>query len=180
MSYRLFLGLALPDGVADQLVPLCSGVPGARWVGRENLHITLRFIGEVDGSELDEIHAAVAALTAPAFDVRLGGVGRFGTGQRTRAVWAGVDPQDDVAFLAAKIDHALVQTGLEPERRKFKPHVTLARLKETSEGRVLHWLEGHGGFRTNAFTVDHFVLFRSHLTQAGAQYEALAEYSLQT
>lgn len=175
---RVFVALGLPQGVTEQLTGLAGGLPGARWVAVENLHVTLRFIGEVDGAALDEIGAALAAIDAGAFSLSLKGLGKFGSGRHLRAVWAGVDPAEPVAFLAAKVESALVRAGLEPERRKFTPHVTLARLKGASEGRVADWMAAHDDLCTAPFEVDHFVLYRSHLTKDGAQYEALADYPL--
>lgn len=175
---RLFVGLTLPDDVTRALTGVQGGVPGARWVAPENLHITLRFIGETDGGLAAEIDAALAEIRAPGFTVSLDGVGQFGHGRHLRAVWAGVTPVEPVAFLAAKVEAALVQAGVEPEGRKFTPHVTLARLKHAAEGRVAHWLETNAAFRAGPVTVDHFVLYRSHLGKEAAHYEVLAEYPL--
>lgn len=177
---RIFVALPLPPDVADDLAAAAGGLPGARWVAAENLHITLRFIGEADGGELDEIVAALADVEAPAFSLCLAGLGQFGRGRHLRAVWAGVEPEAPVAFLAAKVGAALVRAGLDAEGRKFTPHVTLARLKHASEGRVADWMETHDGLRTRTFEADRFVLYRSHLTKDGAHYEPLVDFPLRT
>src|SRR6185312_11679014 len=136
---RLFVALALPDSVAQTLMMLEYGVPGARWQEREQLHLTLRFIGEVDGRDASGIDDALSAISAPRFSLQLKGVGEFG-GKTPRALWAGVAPNEALMHLNRKIETALQRLGLEAEQRKFTPHVTLARLKATSRGRVMDYL----------------------------------------
>lgn len=176
---RVFVGLTLPDAITEQLSSMCSGIPGARWVAPENQHITLRFVGEVDGGTLEELAIALAEVRAPAFSLSLVGLGKFESARSVRAVWAAVTPQDPVAFLAAKVESAMVRAGLEPEHRKFKPHVTVGRLKDAPQGRVAEWMEQHGDVETPPFAVSEFVLYQSHLTKDGAYYEVLADYPLQ-
>ena len=175
---RLFVGLTMSEDVVRVLAGTQGGVPGAHWVTPESLHLTLRFIGEVDGAQAAEIDAALAAISAPAFTLSVSGVGQFGSGRHLRALWAAVTPAEPVAFLAAKVEAALVQAGIEPEGRKFIPHITLARLKHAAEGRVAHWLETNAALHAGPMAVDSFVLYRSHLGKEAAHYEVLAEYPL--
>ncbi|MCW8862543.1 MAG: RNA 2',3'-cyclic phosphodiesterase, partial [Rhodospirillales bacterium] len=128
---RLFVAIEMPEDVAEALSHLRTGIPGARWVRPENMHLTLRFIGEVGEDEAHGVDSALSLIRAPAFSLRLAEVGCFKSGKRARALWAGAEAGESLTRLQAKVDKALVSEGLEYEARKFKPHVTLARLKET-------------------------------------------------
>lgn len=173
---RLFVGIPLPDDVRADLSALSGGLPGARWVPAENIHLSLRFIGEVQGADAADIDDALQAVQSPAFELRIAGLGCFDRRGRVHAVWAGVERSEPLARLQAKVESALVRCGLEPEHRKFKPHVTLARLKNGAAEPVSRYLEAHNGFAAGPFTVDRFTLFRSHLGGDGARYEALCDY----
>lgn len=174
---RLFVALALPDPVAAGLELLQSGVPGACWQTREQLHLTLRFIGEVDGRDATAVDDALSMIEAPRFTLALKGVGEFG-GKTPHALWAGVRDKDPVTFLQRKIDTALQRAGFPPEPRKFIPHVTLARLKGTSQGRVMDFLTDHALYGSQPFDVDAFLLYSSVLTQNGSLYRAERAYRL--
>lgn len=176
---RLFVGLALPDEVRDDLSRIAGGLSGARWVDPESLHLTLRFVGEVDRGAAEDLDASLTGVDAPAFDMAFDGLGTFGNDRKQRALWAAVPPNPALEHLRAKVESAVVRAGFEPERRKFKPHVTLARLHGVAPDRLGAYLAHNGAFGTEAFTVDSFVLFRSHLGDEGARYEALADYPLQ-
>ncbi len=176
---RLFVGLTLPSHIRQDFAALGSGLPGARWVDAYNLHMTLRFIGEADGPAAEELNAALASVRAPGFELAFDGLGSFASGRRVRAVWVGAEPAPALLHLHQRIESAVVGAGFEPEHRKFKPHVTLARLKGGSPQRVGEYLESRGGFSVPPFPVSAFTLFRSHLGHAGAQYEALADYPLE-
>jgi 2'-5' RNA ligase len=175
---RLFVGLELPPELRDRLAGLGGGVPGARWTEPGNLHLTLRFIGEVEEGMLADIHAGLAAVSAPAFDLVLEGTGRFGAGARTRALWAGVEGNAALQHLQQKVESAVVRTGLPAEERKFIPHVTLARLKDAPAERVARFLEERGLFRAGPVRVDHFTLFESRPGRGGPVYIPLGEYPL--
>jgi len=174
---RLFVALALPDYVAQGLAALQAGVPGARWSTRDQLHLTLRFIGEVDGREASAIDDALTAIEAPRFRLALKGVGEFG-GKNPRALWAGVRDPENVGFLQRKIETALQRIGLPPEERKFTPHVSLARLRATPRGRVMDFLADHGLYASEPFEVNAFILYSSTMTPNGSIYTAERAYRL--
>src|SRR4051812_13408366 len=127
---RLFVALPLPEDVTDSLLALEQGVPGARWSTREQLHLTLRFIGEVDGRDASAIDETLAAISAPPFTLQLKGVGAFG-GKNPRALWAGVAANEALIHLQRKIESTIQRLGFHAEKRKYTPHVTLARLRAT-------------------------------------------------
>lgn len=175
---RLFVAIPLPETVRDRLAFLCYGLPNAKWVDPEALHVTLRFIGEVGGAEAEDIHIALSVIDAPAFDLAVGGLGCFETSGKIRSIWAGVAKEPRLVHLRDKIESALVRVGVEPERRKFKPHITLARFRNQGTERVGRFIERNDHATFGSFSVDHFVLFRSHATNKGSYYEPLAEYPL--
>lgn len=174
---RLFVALALPDAVAQGLALLQAGVPGARWQTRDQLHLTLRFIGEVDGRDAAAVDDALSLIEAPRFALALKGVGEFG-GKSPHALWAGVADKEPVTFLQRKIETALQRAGLPAEPRKFVPHVTLARLNGTPPGRVMDYLADHALYTSPSFDVGGFVLYSSHLTPNGSLYRAERAYRL--
>ena len=175
---RLFVAVPLPKDVQSDLAGLCSGVPGARWVAADNMHLTLRFIGEVGRGDADDIHQALGRIHLPAFDLVVSGVGCFESGHKVHTLWANVEKSELLSRLREKVEAAVVREGLEPERRKFKAHVTLARFRRGTTGRIGAYIENHDRFRSGPFRVEHFTLFRSHLGSEGPHYEPLAEYPL--
>ncbi|GAA0558917.1 RNA 2',3'-cyclic phosphodiesterase [Rhizomicrobium electricum] len=174
---RLFTALALPDEIAPPLLLMQAGVPGARWQKREQLHLTLRFIGEVDGAQATAIDDALATIAVPSFTLELKGVGSFG-GKIPRDLWAGAAPSEPLVHLNRKIESALQRIGLEPEARKFTPHVTLARLKNSPRGAVMDYLTDHALYASTPFTVTAFCLYSSKLTSDGSIYRVEKEYGL--
>jgi 2'-5' RNA ligase len=175
---RLFVALALPDSVAESLMLLQGGVPGARWSTREQLHLTLRFIGEVDGRDAAAIDDALATIRTPRFTLELKGVGEFGS-KHPRALWAGVRDEAPVLHLQRKIESAVQRVGLQPEERKFSPHVTLARLRGPPRERVITFLATHALFASEPFAVNVFILYSSKLSASGSLYRPERAYALE-
>jgi 2'-5' RNA ligase len=174
---RLFVALELPEAVRDRLTALEGGVPGARWASDEQLHLTLRFIGEVDGNVAHDIDDALASVRAPAFTLELAGVGEFG-GKKPRALWAGVRGNDALLHLQRKIETALQRIGLPAEERKFSPHVTLARMRSSPQEKVVQFLTHNALFASGPFKADQFVLFSSQLGSGGSVYHPERTYQL--
>jgi 2'-5' RNA ligase len=174
---RLFVALPLPEDVTDSLLALDQGVPGARWSTREQLHLTLRFIGEVDGRDASAIDETLAAISAPPFTLQLKGVGAFG-GKNPRALWAGVAANEALIHLQRKIESTIQRLGFHAEERKYTPHVTLARLRATPASRVMDYLADHNLYASGAFDVREFALFSSRLTSNGSIYVVEREYML--
>lgn len=175
--HRLFVALRPPRAVREQLLDLMEGLPGARWQDDDQLHLTLRFIGEVDGRAADDVAVALGSVRDAPVTVMLEGVGKFGSRGRTNAVWAGVRPHDQLAHLHRKVDQALVRAGLDPERRAYLPHITLARFGRDGADPGA-WIAQHAGLSSAPFTIEHFGLYESRLGQAGATYEIVERYTL--
>jgi 2'-5' RNA ligase len=174
---RLFVAIDLPDEVAEPLARLQTGVPGARWQTREQLHLTLRFIGEVDGRDAASIDEMLGSISDPRFMLELKGVGEFG-GKNPRALWAGVAPNEALTHLQRKVERVLQQLGLPPEERKYTPHVTLARLRGTPRGAAMDFLTDHALYASGPFEARAFTLFSSHLSPNGSIYTPERVYPL--
>jgi 2'-5' RNA ligase len=179
---RLFVALRPPLVIREALFDLMDGVQAARWQDDEQLHLTLRFIGEVERPQAEDIAAALSHISAPVPEVALTGVGSFGKGNRPDALWAGVAPAAPLAALHAKVERACVMAGLLPERRAYRPHITVARLPRSASGGgdVTMWLARHAGLTSEPFTLPHIGLYRSQLGRERASYELVARWPLGT
>jgi RNA 2',3'-cyclic 3'-phosphodiesterase len=176
---RLFVALDLPWDLRQRVAALVGGgIPGARWVPPENYHMTLRFIGEAPAHRAEEIDLALAGLRARGFSLTLAGLGAFAKGGRSTALWVGVERNPQLDHLQNKIETALQRIGLEPERRRFQPHVTLARLDNVAEGKLASFVQAHNLFRAEPVPVEHFTLFSSQLGKEASVYTAEVEYTL--
>lgn len=178
MSLRLFAAIAIPDFVAERVTPLMRGVSGAKWRPRENLHITLRFFGEVMEPVADEIDGELSALSAAPFDLTIKGAGAFG-GADPHALWLGVVESAALKKLAADCERAARRVGLKPEPRKFMPHVTMAYLNGSPLERVHAFEKRLALFAAPAFRVERFGLYSSFTRKsAPSLYRLEAEYPL--
>jgi RNA 2',3'-cyclic 3'-phosphodiesterase len=174
---RLFTGIELPEHVRSALARLKQPLPGAKWVEAENLHLTIRFAGDIDQRVAAEFAHFLGGVECHAFEMRLSGLGAFG-GNDPRTLWAGVDAGEELAMLARAHERAARAAGLRPEPRNFKPHVTIARLRHTRVEVVARFLERHGAFRTERFPVGRFALFSSKPQVGGGPYVVEAAYPL--
>ena len=166
---RLFTALEIPSDAALSLSLLRGGLPGARWIDVENYHLTLRFIGDVEGHVADEIANALDRVRRPPFSLALSGVGAFGS-KKPHAIWAGVKASPDLTALRAEIERICQRIGVPADPRKFVPHVTLARLKNSNANDVAHYLSARGNFSTTPFRVSRFVLMSSRDSVGGGPY----------
>jgi RNA 2',3'-cyclic 3'-phosphodiesterase len=176
--HRLFVAIRPPEAVRDLLINTMDEGAEFRWQDDEQLHLTLRFVGEVDRPLADDLASALTRIRADRFQLRVAGTGRFE--QRSGgALWAGVEPKAPIAVLAARIERTCQHAGLEPERRAFHPHITLARWKGRRTREVQGFLERTRGLSSEPFEVTEFILFESRLSRHGAHYEAAATYALE-
>lgn len=174
---RLFVGLELPDHVKSRLLSIQGGIKGARWQSADQMHLTLRFIGNVDGGSAHDITSALSQLQFNAFDAQISSVGHFGKNGFMRALWAGVTPAAPFESLHKKIDHALISAGFEAERRRYKPHITLARFSSSPRrGEVEEFIHRNGLLRSDPFEISEVSLFLSELGHSGAHYTALEHF----
>ena len=175
--HRLFVAIRPPGPIRDLLTDAMDDSADFRWQDEEQLHITLRFIGEVERPLADDLASTLTRVSAEPFELRIAGVGRFE--QRSGgALWAAVEPKTPLAALAAKVERVCQETGLAPERRAYHPHITLARWKGRRTREVHDFLERTAGLSSEPFAVPEFILFESRLSRHGAHYEPVAAYPL--
>ena len=175
--HRLFVAIRPPEEVRDLLIDAMDDSPALRWVGDEQLHLTLRFVGEVERPVANDIAAALQAIRSPAFPLRIKSVGKFER-KSGGALWAGIEPKEPVTALAAKVERAIQQAGLEPEHRAYSPHITLARWNRRNAEAVDAFLRRNSNLRSDPFEVDRFILFESKLSRHGPHYQEMAEFRL--
>lgn len=177
---RLFVGVSLPVEVRDYLLGLQTGIRSARWQRDDQLHLSLKFIGEVEEPVAHDLAVALADIRMAPFALALDGAGLFGSMTAPRTLWAGVSPVDEVTRLRDKVEMAAVRIGLPVERRKFMPHVTLARMpgRRSAESGLATFFEAYGALKTPSFMVEDFALFRSQLSRDGSVYHIEEHYPL--
>ena len=174
---RLFVAIRPPRPIRDRLLAAMGGVSGARWQTDDQLHLTLRFIGEVDRHLAMDVHAALAGVRQAPFEIALAGRGLFEARGRPATIWVGLQPLEALKTLHNKIDRALSRVGVSPDTRAFAPHITLGRLK--GGGRQLGGLlEQADPLSSPPFTVDAFGLYESDLTPGGAVHSLVERYAL--
>jgi 2'-5' RNA ligase len=174
---RLFTGLEIPRDIADALAILRGGLPGARWIDPENYHVTLRFIGDIDDVLAREIASMLGQVKRRSFELRFDELSSFG-GRRPRAVIATIPPVSPLVELQAEHERIMQRIGLDPEGRKFSPHVTLARLRDSSSRQVANYLAARGPLNGLSFPISRFVLFSSRASVGGGPYVVEATYPL--
>jgi 2'-5' RNA ligase len=175
--HRLFVAIRPPEPIRNLLLDTMGGVSGARWQTDDQIHLTLRFIGEVDRHRAGDVHAALGAIHHARFEIAINGLGTFDRRGQPETIWAGVAPHETLKSLHKKIDQAMARVGIEPDQRAYLPHITIARLKRSS-GPVRNLLELSGGLKSEPFEVQDFALYESKLTPEGAVYSIVETYPL--
>lgn len=174
--YRLFSAILLPADITQRLALLCGGIPGARWVAPENFHVTLRFIGDVDGRTADLVHASLQEVAFEPFNLQLRNIGVFGE-RMPRLLYVGVALDGPLKALYDRINAAHARAGLPPPaERRYVPHVTLARLRNSPRDRIGAFMAARNILQLPAFPVENFVLMSSHRSTSGASYQTEARY----
>lgn len=177
MPHRLFVAVRPPAPVRDALIDAMEGIEGARWQDEDSLHLTLRFVGEVESPAANDLAGELARIGWPPFELRVAGVGAFERKGRPHAIWAKVPAADPLEGLRQKVERACEAAGLGRETRRFAPHITLARLGR-SAGQIGGWLAAWGNLAVGPWRVEDFVLYESHPGREGAHYEAIEVYPL--
>jgi 2'-5' RNA ligase len=177
---RLFVAIDLPENARERIANLCTGVRGARWVRFEQLHLTLRFIGDATDRQFHAIEEALSCVRGTPFEIRLVGVGHFPPRGRPRVLWVGIEPSSELLALQESVERNLQKAGIAPERRKFHPHITVARLRDGASAQdIIPFLSANGMFALESFTVNEFRLYSSILRPEGAVHTIEAEYPLE-
>lgn len=175
--HRLFVALRPPPAVRDALLDTMEGLEGARWQSDDQLHLTLRFAGEIEGPQAEDLADALGRVAARPFELTVRGVGHFEKKGAAHTLWAGVAPSEDLAVLQRRVERACRGAGRAPETRKFAPHITLARLNR-STAPIGGWLARHALLDAGSWRIESFGLYLSRLTPAGSEYEPVEDYRL--
>lgn len=175
--HRLFVAIRPPEHIRDLLIDAMDDSADFRWQDDEQLHITLRFVGEVDRPIAEDLASALSRVRAERFSLRVSGVGRFEQ-RSSGTLWAGVEPKEPLAALATKVERACLVARLEPEHRAFHPHITLARWKGRRSREVADFIDRTRGLASDPFDVERFILFESYLSRHGPHYQEVAAYAL--
>jgi len=176
---RLFVAIDLPAASKELVTPLRTGLPGARWVSPDQLHLTLRFIGDTDEAQCTSIQSALAGVTAPPFELALQNIGWFPARGNPHVLWVGLPESPQLLSLHQDIEIALLSAGVLPDERPFSPHITIARLKDMQRSHLQKFVAATPPFRSPLFTITEFRLYASTLTPTGAIHNCLQTYPLQ-
>lgn len=175
---RLFIAIDLPAEIKEAIHPLCSGLPGARWVPDDQLHLTLRFIGDLQHELFAGLYTRLDEVKAKPFPLHIKGLGTFPPRGKARVLWVGLKKSDALIELRKKVDSVLRRLEIPLEKKKFAPHVTIARLGKTPAPRLGNYLAANNLFRQPPFRVTSFRLYSSILRPDGAVHTCEAEYFL--
>ncbi|UOR15029.1 RNA 2',3'-cyclic phosphodiesterase [Qipengyuania aquimaris] len=175
MSHRLFIAIRPASAIRDALIDLMDGVENARWQDDDQLHLTLRYIGETDPHQADDLAEALGRLSVGAFELAVSGVGSFARKGVPHTLWAGIAASEPLLHLQRKVERVCVSVGIAPESRKFAPHITLARLNQSC-GPLAPFLARHAGLALGPWQVDTYALYESHLRPQGSLYEPVVTF----
>ncbi|WP_136515201.1 RNA 2',3'-cyclic phosphodiesterase [Geomonas edaphica] len=167
---RLFIAIELPDEIKETLSSFCCDLPGMRWVPTDQIHLTLRFLGDVQAKETARLKEALAAIAFAPFPLTVQGVGHFPPHGQPRVLWIGLEESRPLLELQQGIETAVAGVGIVPEERRFSPHITIARIKENASAAVKLFEAKHRPLSFPPFTVNDFVLFSSVLSPNGATH----------
>jgi RNA 2',3'-cyclic 3'-phosphodiesterase len=178
MNYRLFLAIDPPVEIRNLIYSICRGPESVKWVKEDQIHLTVRFIGDADGHLLDDICSNLSELVSPAFTLKMRGVGHFPPHGEPKVLWAGIDDSPLLIKLYGKINKSLLDCGIERDQRKFAPHITLGRNKGGPSQAIAEYLLRNTRFKSDLFNVNQYHLYSSRLTPKGAIHEKLASFLL--
>lgn len=175
---RLFAALDIPPEIGRALQSRQTGIDGARWRTLEALHVTLRFYGEIREDIARDLDAELMTIAGRPFPIRLEGAGSFSDNDGINAVWAGVADSPELRRLAEACETAARRAGLKPEKRAYRPHVTLAYLRRPDPAEVAAWIQSNNLLKSPEIWIDRFGLYSSHQGREGSHYRLDAEYRL--
>jgi 2'-5' RNA ligase len=178
-TQRLFIALPLPAPLREFLIGLTAPLHDVRWTQEEQLHLTLRFLGDTDEALVEPLLTRLAAIRVQSFFLPLEGVGAFPEHSAPRLLWAGVGAgHPRLHQLRQRIDDTLLSIGVDADLRRFHPHVTLARCGEHAASAAQQWVRSHREFAGPSFNVDAFELYASELRPQGAVHHLLERFAL--
>ncbi len=177
---RLFIAIDLPELIRDEILFTYQSIPRAKWVKNDQIHLTLRFIGDVENGTAERICHSLCNVHFPAFELSLKSVGVFPPRRQPRVLWFGLAESEPLVRFQNKIERAVIATGVAPENRKFSPHITIARLKNSPPDALASYISRNSLFKTESFCVSEFYLYSSFINSEGATHIKEATFSLET
>jgi len=177
--YRLFIAIDLPKPVKNRLEVLQKHIDGVKWIELQQMHLTIRFLGNVDEELYQKLLSNLKKIRSPSFVYSIKGVGVFPNIHRPKVLWAGVEADDRLSILYQKIEEVVISSGFDPQERDYKPHITLGRVKRRLHSEECQTFLGkHENLEITDIKVDNFILYQSRLTRHGALHQQLQQYSL--
>ena len=167
---RLFLAIDLPERIIDDITATYMAIPGVRWIHEEQLHLTLRFFGELPGDRENLLVKTLTSVAMHPFFLRVKGAGHFPPRGEPRVLWLGIAPPDELSRLVSSVENKVTGAGFKREPRKFNGHITVARCRNASPERIARYLAANSLFTSEPFTVSAFHLYASHLGKDHATY----------
>lgn len=167
---RLFIAIELTEEIKQTLSSSHCDLPGMRWVPPDQIHLTLRFLGDVSPKDMTKLRAALATIAFAPFPLTLQGIGHFPSHGQPRVLWIGLEASPPLLDLQRRIEATVTGIGLPPEERRFSPHITIARIKENAFAEVALFEAKHRQLGFPPFEVNEFILFSSVLSPAGAAH----------
>lgn len=167
---RLFIAVDIPQRIKDDILSTYLAIPGAKWINEDQLHITLRFLGDIDTVTEKKIVCALKKVSFAPFDLTLKGCGYFPPRREPRVLWIGLDNPQNLNTLQGKIERSLVSVGIGPDKRRFHPHITISRLNKSPLNKVIEYLTNYSLFSSEPFSIDEFHIYSSILCKEGACY----------
>lgn len=182
---RLFVGIGLPETYRQSLNAITTRLSclidrSINWSRPDTWHLTLKFLGETDEARVPAIADALAGVDFAPFPLRAGGAGAFPDGRRPKVLWLGLaEGADQARALAGQVEDALDAVGVPREQKRFRPHLTLGRVRKPGPGDWQPLLDAAAASRWPPFVVDRFTLWRSVLSPSGATHTPIAAFSAQ-
>jgi 2'-5' RNA ligase len=175
---RIFVGIGIEGATAASLQSLTYDLTGATWTTKTNLHLTLRFVGEVSDPTTEHLSVALSRIRLPRFKAVLKGVGSFDLGNGYEALYAAAEGEDTLRTLRTSCEDAATEIGLAPDRRDWRPHVTVALIERPNQNDITSWLDKMRTFSTQPFQVSKFCLYSSSRSGRSVRYTKLRTYAL--
>jgi 2'-5' RNA ligase len=175
---RLFVAIPMPEFVRNHLAELQQPIDGVRWQEIEKTHLTLKFLGDTESERVPNLKSALTTIEMPSFSIRLSSLGYFPKGKQPRVLWVGVEKNKPLQLLHSEIEDKCTDLGFDPENRSFKPHITIARVKDAPKNKITSFIEEYQQFQMPEVWVDEFVLFESKLHPDGAKHSRLKTFPL--
>jgi len=175
---RLFVAIDMPESICGDISEIYEAIPGARWTPENQLHLTLRFIGDVNNGTAQLIDNSLRLVKFAPFTMQLQSAGFFPPRREPRVLWCGIAANENLIRLQKHVERAVAAAGLPPAERKFSPHITVARLNGSPPQKLAAFLCTNSLFKTEPFLVSEFYLYSSVLKREGALHIKEAEYEL--